>query len=825
MFGYLLLGFIILTISISAYAQLIKEKKIDVILLIDTSASMEENDPNQYRLEAAKLFVSLANSGDRIGIVTFGDEGKRFSNLVKLPTEKSKRIMQGEIDKIKTESIYTNITHGLRVAYGMLEDRIDKTSDGVLIMLTDGQLEIPGDKEREFGSKALDGEIEKFEEREWPIYTVGFGQADKELLEKISKETKAGEPYYIEEPNDLPLVHFKIMRKLKYEGISVYEIIEEGKYPIEVAPDKKEVVLYIKKEPRPALKDMFITDSKGNRYKLSEIAEIPLQVYQIVKIPVGISGLEPGKWEIEIGLKYGLKKVILGLLSMFMVGIFISIFLLYRLYRFYHPILSGTLKIKEDKGESPKVRKLVGREMFFELSPEGISLKKKITDSSIARLYPTKDNDYRVNLEVTEKKWVIWIREGILTRKVKLIEGIKYHLKSPEHTCILSYFENNPNPYTPGKLVSEEVFAPRGEVDKIVDNFRTLEPKVFLLWGPLCSGKTSIIQEVERKLQESHHFIKIDITNVLSARVKDETFLGILLSEICRRLPVNNGRYLNEMRNMDSPSLLKERFLAEFNKFKGKRFLISIDKSPCEFQRNGNNFSIQNLEELINFFKDLNNSSLCLLISYSKIEPLISDQESWNRLKNNCELLQIGLLETDSAEKLISKIEENCLSLKIKKSVIDKIKDLSGKHPYFIQLLCCALIDYYNKRKVKLSARNVERCAENVFERSDLNLTFWSFWQKLTNFERVFLCAVVELRKENSPVNEPQVINLLKEKRVEESKIDQISQHFNSIWKALSQHLIFHKKGEGIFCIPLWERWIRENISFDIVSGEFQGDE
>jgi Ca-activated chloride channel family protein len=45
----------------------------DIILLIDSSGSMKQTDPRNYRKEAPKLFISLLDKDDRVGIMSFGD--------------------------------------------------------------------------------------------------------------------------------------------------------------------------------------------------------------------------------------------------------------------------------------------------------------------------------------------------------------------------------------------------------------------------------------------------------------------------------------------------------------------------------------------------------------------------------------------------------------------------------------------------------------------------------------------------------------------------------------------------------------------------------
>ncbi len=808
-FFYVVLSFIIFTISSSAYAQT-EERRIDTILLIDVSGSMKDNDPNKYRMEAAKLFISLANNEDRIGIITFGDESNTVSDLMKLSTEEDKKKLQEKIDRIQSKDKYTNITHGLRRAYEMLRRREDKFPKGVLIMLTDGKNEISNKDEYLYGSKALENLIDDYRAKKWDIFTVGFGNAVKDTLLKISGDQEKS--FYIKDTSDLPLKYFEIMRQLKHESMSAYEIIENKKYSIAIPENKEEVILYIKKEAGSVLENISITDKKGRTYKLSEIGKVVSSIYQIVRI----RGIEPGKWDIKVSSRDRLIDIIFGVISTCIVfGIFIVIFVLYRLNRSYS--LRGTIRIIENI--NTRIEKLKGKEMFLNLGIDEIYLKNSKSDSTIAKLSVTKNNDYRIKLEIIGEKGCIMLSKKTSTSWVKLVEKFDYHLKNQAYSFILNYFKNNPNPFTPDNPIRGEMFAEREEVIKVVNNFKSSNPPIYLLLGPLYSGKTSIIQQIERELQKSHYCIKVDITEVLSSMRENENILGNILAEICQKLPDHEKKHLDEMRRISSPYLLKNNFLGAFNKIRGKQILISIDESFERLQKNAHVFQIQHIEEIAKFFKELGNSSLCIIISYPKIESafyLSSDKEDWERMKKYCEFVKVGGLEPQAAEELIGKIIYYCPALKIKENVIAKIQDLTGGHPYFIQLLCSTVITYCNQEgKVKLSEKDIEKCIQLILKDTKVNLNFWSFWQNLTNIEKVFLIAAVELGKKDYPPDSSAFINFLEEYKVNESVIKIISSNFNLLWEILSEYLLLQKEGDNVICAPLYERWIRENIDFD----------
>jgi len=48
---------------------------VDAVLVMDSSGSMAKNDPKKLRVPAARMFMSLLGDEDRIGLISFSDNG------------------------------------------------------------------------------------------------------------------------------------------------------------------------------------------------------------------------------------------------------------------------------------------------------------------------------------------------------------------------------------------------------------------------------------------------------------------------------------------------------------------------------------------------------------------------------------------------------------------------------------------------------------------------------------------------------------------------------------------------------------------------------
>jgi len=114
----------------------------DYVLVIDESGSMKRNDPANRRIDAAKLFVYLAetmNFGNRVLVSGFGEK----TNIYQLLTEinGNEKIISAAISKIQSNQDITDMKGALTKIKQVLDSRQTKKKT-VVIFLTDGSLTI-----------------------------------------------------------------------------------------------------------------------------------------------------------------------------------------------------------------------------------------------------------------------------------------------------------------------------------------------------------------------------------------------------------------------------------------------------------------------------------------------------------------------------------------------------------------------------------------------------------------------------------------------------------------------------------------------------------
>lgn len=178
----------------------IKKDGIDIVVALDLSKSMLQEDFNPNRLEKSKELLSKFISqrvNDRIGLVTFGGDA-----YTKIPLTFDNSMLREVVEKIKVDDITSNnrtaIGMGVGVAINRLKESESKSK--VIILITDG--------ENNYGEFSPIDATKLAKELEIKIYTIGIGayernvpsffgvmrkvkntELDENLLTKMAEET------------------------------------------------------------------------------------------------------------------------------------------------------------------------------------------------------------------------------------------------------------------------------------------------------------------------------------------------------------------------------------------------------------------------------------------------------------------------------------------------------------------------------------------------------------------------------------------------------------------------------------------------------------
>lgn len=201
---FILISCILMVIGL-ARPQRISDKKIkkdgiDIVVALDLSKSMLQEDFNPNRLEKSKELLSKFISqrvNDRMGLVIFGGDA-----YTKIPLTFDNSMLREVVEKIKVDDITSNnrtaIGMGVGVAINRLKESESKSK--VIILMTDG--------ENNYGELSPIDATKLAKELGIKIYTIGIGayernvpsffgvmrkvkniELDENLLTKMAEET------------------------------------------------------------------------------------------------------------------------------------------------------------------------------------------------------------------------------------------------------------------------------------------------------------------------------------------------------------------------------------------------------------------------------------------------------------------------------------------------------------------------------------------------------------------------------------------------------------------------------------------------------------
>ncbi len=167
-----------------------QQKSLALVLVVDKSKSMEQENRLGLAKEAAKKVAAVLQQRDQVGVLAFGDETEWISRLAPLD---NKDEVLARIDRLEASGL-TNMVPALERAYLSLS-QADADSRHV-ILLTDG-VPTPGDFD-EIAKKMAAAGI--------TVSTVSLGKgADQTILADIARLAR-GVHHHVDNPSDLPKI-------------------------------------------------------------------------------------------------------------------------------------------------------------------------------------------------------------------------------------------------------------------------------------------------------------------------------------------------------------------------------------------------------------------------------------------------------------------------------------------------------------------------------------------------------------------------------------------------------------------------------------------
>lgn len=243
-------------------------EKIAVSLVIDTSGSMADTDPNNLRKTAAEIFIDLLSPDDYFGVVMFSTDAVEAIPMQQVVSMENKANLKSTLAPAITASGDTDYLKALQAAEYQLDSFAEQDVRKVIIFLTDGVPD-PNSAQRDnpdFMSEYMDSiwaTTANVGLKDYPIYTLGFGNSDQSILQRIADDSH-GEAKFIESPGAIATNFFEVLRMLKNRQTVFNEslyIQGEHAIPFSVDPYTSQVTMVLANEN--AGLDVSIVSSDG----------------------------------------------------------------------------------------------------------------------------------------------------------------------------------------------------------------------------------------------------------------------------------------------------------------------------------------------------------------------------------------------------------------------------------------------------------------------------------------------------------------------------------------------------------------------------------
>ena len=334
---------------------------------------------------------------------------------------------------------------------------------------------------------------------------------------------------------------------------------------------------------------------------------------------------------------------------------------------------------------------------------------------------------------------VVWDDRVERGRKAEFADIVRFYETSNE-------FQRIPNPYIVGHPVkSADVFYGRDDVFRfITENISgTLQDRTLVLYGQRRTGKTSVLYQVSRGLL-GDDFIPVLIDMQELALLVNST--GDFLSEIAYQLTraIRKAGIEIDEPSPDvfeiTPTRTFNRFLDTLEDTLGNRRIVCMFD---EFELIEDKIADGKLDtEILGYFRSLiqhRDNLVFIFTGTHKLEEMTHDY--WSVLFNIALYHHISFLDLADATKLIRNPVAGYLD--IDELAVEKILDLTRGHPYYIQLLCWALVNHCNAQERNYATVNdVNDALHEILTTGKAHFAF--IWNQANAFEKLVLAGLAQ---------------------------------------------------------------------------------
>jgi hypothetical protein len=368
-----------------------------------------------------------------------------------------------------------------------------------------------------------------------------------------------------------------------------------------------------------------------------------------------------------------------------------------------------------------------------------------------------------------------------------------------------------PIPYITGTpLQTGDMFVGRGEILQFVREhlLGAYQNNVIVLHGQRRTGKTSILYQLQRTLQDSHVCVLVDMQGKAARGLVD--FLYSLADDITYALEdLDIIVELPEREEFqESPEFFfRSRFLRQVaNRLDQRNLLLMLDEFEELQARVESGMLEPNIFPYLRNLMQHEQKVDFVFAGTHKLEDLIAAY--WSILFNIATYKKISFLAEGEVTQLITQPVAP-FGLEYDPLAVRRIHTVTAGQPYFVQLVCHELVAYHNESERNyLTTYDVETVLKTIIERGEAHFKY--IWAGATPQERWVLLGAAEHLAHAETITFAELAAWL---RQQETDLD--AAHLPDVLATLEQRDILERTSPASrrfrFKIDLVRRWIIAN--------------
>ncbi len=370
------------------------------------------------------------------------------------------------------------------------------------------------------------------------------------------------------------------------------------------------------------------------------------------------------------------------------------------------------------------------------------------------------------------------------------------------------------NPYIVGASVGDtELFFDRKRILKQVPSLlANRDNNLIFINGPRRSGKTSVLKRLEKELS-TRQFIPI----YFDLQPYAEELMGRLLYLIAKKIlqTLNIKEPYPEYKFDSEGEFFIEKFLKNMQQHLNKRRLVFLFDEFDIFDRPASYGEESAVRLFVPFVTKIVNEKIgpALILAIGRYYSDISHRYK-SLMRISARTYNIWTLPESDAKKLVRYAEsdgKSNMTLKFDDRAVKKILEISGKHPFFLQLISSIIWDIKHENSdgsvpTVIPEDINDFLIERVFESGEN--TFEWIWDGLNRYEKIFVSTMGEFLKSNTYVTLSNIKTLIEQN--DRDLADEID--FELVAKHLVSRKVITKNGNNYeFTIRIFGLWVSKH--------------